>query len=329
MMLPLARALRKRLAGSGPRPVILMYHRVADIVHDPWGIAVGCARFEEQMTALRRHRQPLAMREFVDGLERGDLPREAVAVTFDDGYVDNVTNAKPRLAREQVPATFFLATGSIGQSIEYWWDELARLILSRTEPIDIEIATGRDPIQLRLDRPIVASTCWRAEDGCQTPHQATYIATWRALRALEPGARAAAMAGLRRAFNAPSPAPSDLPMSETEIAQLIADPRLTIGGHTVSHTPLPALGPDARKLEIEQGKRDCELLAGGPVDGFAYPHGAMDDASRAAVRDSGFQWACSTRHGPVSSRNADRYALPRIAVGDWDGAALLRAIDHA
>src|SRR5262249_43940054 len=67
-------------------------------------------------------------------LMAGTLPADAVALTFDDGYVDNLVAGKPRLAAADVPATVFLATGYSDRALGFWWDELARLILFGTSP---------------------------------------------------------------------------------------------------------------------------------------------------------------------------------------------------
>ena len=100
-----------------------MYHRIAHPPVDPWGLAVQPDHFEQHLTVLRRSRQTFPMSQFVQRLERHTLPRNAVAVTFDDGYVDNLRAAKPRLAAGDVPATLFVTTGPVGQRTEYWWDE--------------------------------------------------------------------------------------------------------------------------------------------------------------------------------------------------------------
>jgi len=109
--------------------VILMYHRIADEPNDPWSLAVSPAHFEEHLRVLSRTRHPLALTEFIAKLRAGTLPPRAVAVTFDDGYVDNLTAGKPRLTAADVPATVFLATGFIDRREPIWWDELACLVL--------------------------------------------------------------------------------------------------------------------------------------------------------------------------------------------------------
>ena len=72
---------------------------------------VDAVRFDEQMSLLRDHCQPLSLEEAVAGLTSGSLPPRAVAVTFDDGYADNAAVALPILQRHGIRATFFVAPG--------------------------------------------------------------------------------------------------------------------------------------------------------------------------------------------------------------------------
>ena len=53
-----------------------------------------------------------------------DIPDNAIAVTFDDGYKDNFVNAFPILRQFRIPATIFLATGSIGSGRILWHDKV-------------------------------------------------------------------------------------------------------------------------------------------------------------------------------------------------------------
>src|SRR5262245_33350534 len=108
------------------RALILLYHRVAHGGADPWSMCVTPERFSEQMEALRMTAHPCTLAELVRAHQAGRLPDSAVAVTFDDGYLDNLTNAKPILARCDIPATVFVCSGSIGRKEEFWWDELER-----------------------------------------------------------------------------------------------------------------------------------------------------------------------------------------------------------
>jgi peptidoglycan/xylan/chitin deacetylase (PgdA/CDA1 family) len=319
---------RRRIRSLAPRPLILMYHRVADPPVDPWCLAVRPDHFEEHLAVLRRSRQPLAMSEFVNRLERRTLPRNAVAVTFDDGYVDNLVEAKPRLTAAGVPATCFVMAGAVGQRTEYWWDELARGILLREAALDSEVVIAGEPCRLVFPQAGGTATrsTWRAWEPPRTEREATYLAVWRRLRIVSAGERGRVMTRLRDLLDLPPPDVHDLPMSQAEVAELAADRLVEIGGHTVTHPVLPGLEPTKRRCEILEGKIACEQLVNTPIAGFAYPHGAFDPDSRAAVQECGFVWACSTESRAVSRRGYDAYALPRLAVCDWDGRAFERAL---
>jgi peptidoglycan/xylan/chitin deacetylase (PgdA/CDA1 family) len=91
------------------RTVVLMYHRIANSANDYWQLCVSPENFEQQLQVISKH-------------------RDHVAITFDDGYIDNYTAAKPLLEKHHLPATFFIATGNINSGKEFWWDELQQLI---------------------------------------------------------------------------------------------------------------------------------------------------------------------------------------------------------
>jgi peptidoglycan/xylan/chitin deacetylase (PgdA/CDA1 family) len=305
-----------------------MYHRLASPRVDPWGLAVRPDRFEQHLAVLRRTRHPLPMSEFVSRLERGTLPERAVAITFDDGYVDNLHEASPRLAAAGVPATLFLATGFVGQRHEYWWDELARGILLRTGAVDAEVKIGGETIVLVLRDADERDSGWRAWQEPRTERQSAYLAAWTHLRIAAPAEREHALVQLRTVLEISPPDPRDLPMTASEVAAVAGGGVFEFGGHTATHAVLPALTPAERRDEIREGRAACERLIGGPITGFAYPHGALDDDSQAAVRECGFAWACGTEARPVPARGADRYRLPRLGVLDWDGSAFERALQE-
>ena len=111
------------------RCIILLYHRVADVTSDPQLLCVSKTHFAEHLEYLRRHYHPMSLQDLKTAISAGKIPRYGVVVTFDDGYADNLWNAKPILERYDVPATVFVTTGYVGQNREFWWDDLERLLL--------------------------------------------------------------------------------------------------------------------------------------------------------------------------------------------------------
>lgn len=123
----LARTATGLNATFGPRTRgafgILMYHRVSEDypgVSSPT-INVTPARLKEQLTGLlARGFTPWPLERLVAASEAGEpIPARVFAVTFDDGFVNNLTAALPILESLNVPATVFLATAFLDSATPF------------------------------------------------------------------------------------------------------------------------------------------------------------------------------------------------------------------
>src|SRR5690349_3553431 len=96
---------------------------------------------------------------------------------------------------------------------------------------------------------------------------------------------------------------------------------IEIGSHSLNHCRLSNL--DARTLtgEVQRSREILESVIGSRVHGFCYPYGEVSDTALRAIRTAGYDYAVATR----TSGRRDRYALPRIYIGQGDGAARLLA----
>lgn len=102
-----------------------------------------------------------------------------------------------------------------------------------------------------------------------------------------------------------------------ELQELASEPLIDIGAHTVSHPSLATLPSSEQRREIEESKARLEELVGRPVRGFSYPHGSASKRTRELVRQSRFDYACSTVTDVTRSAN-DPFNLPRFWPGDWN-----------
>ena len=102
--------------------IVLAYHRVTTVAHDPHRLAVTPAHFAEHLDVITSQGVPMTLEAMVAAAQQGALPRRAVAVTFDDGYADNLQCAAPLLARAKVPATVFISTSACENGHQFWWD---------------------------------------------------------------------------------------------------------------------------------------------------------------------------------------------------------------
>lgn len=101
---------------------ILAYHRVGTV---PSPLTIAPWRFRQQMNYLRLHYRVVPLARLIADLRAGRRPTgPTVAITFDDGYRDNLTEAAPILAEFGLPATLFVATGPQTRGEPFWWDTL-------------------------------------------------------------------------------------------------------------------------------------------------------------------------------------------------------------
>ena len=100
---------------------IVAFHRVNDQLA-PDGLTCASATFEAFCVFFRRYFRVVPLSELVARCRAGEDLGGTLAITFDDGYRDNVEVAAPILRELQLPATFFVTTGFIGTRIVPPWD---------------------------------------------------------------------------------------------------------------------------------------------------------------------------------------------------------------
>jgi len=119
--------------------VILAYHKVNDSLEDPLNMAVSISNFEKHIRFIRNKYRVLSLRDLLELVKKcEEIPYNAVAVTFDDGYKDNYINAYPILKQYGVPATIFLAVDSIDNKQILWYERLVNaLAVSHRQELDV------------------------------------------------------------------------------------------------------------------------------------------------------------------------------------------------
>jgi len=326
-------ARRMWLAGQ-PKCLILGYHRVADLSSDPQLLSVTPQHFVEHLEHVRRHYQPMTLVEISCALAAGRVPRRALVITFDDGYADNLRNAKRILEQYDIPATVFVTTGYVGQDREFWWDELEKLLLlSEKLPERLELNINEERHEWRLDEHRAAGTWndrWNVTmEPCPSPSHEAYRCLHRLLRPLEDRKRQQVLTKLARwAEVSRNGRPDYLALDSDELKMLGNDGLVEIGSHTMTHPVLSEQATDIQQTEIIQSKQYLEEILGRRVDVFSYPYGGaadVGDDTIQLVREAGYKVACANFAAAVTSRS-DPYWLPRFLVRDWDGDEFARRL---
>lgn len=294
-----------RAFASRDQAVILTYHSVIDTpLPFPVWQHLERERFEEQIALIAQSFHPVSMAQLLEDRARGKMQPHSVAITFDDGFRNNLTVALPILRKYQVPMTLFATTAPLGTDNLLWPEHLLAILAATTQP------TVRHAGQ---DYPTATSHS----------KTASYRVLCKAVKKLPPdeipGALAALTkhAGLTEAQLRAHPLWAQLRfLSWEEIREMKASGLVEIGAHTVNHWRLTHL-PDARaRQEIDEAKTMLEKEAG-PIRYFAYPHGVSGDYSethRTQAVAAGYEAIFTALHYTVTPKT-DPTAVPRLGIG--------------
>jgi peptidoglycan/xylan/chitin deacetylase (PgdA/CDA1 family) len=317
-----------------PHAVVLLYHRVTELPLDPQLLCVSPRNFAEHLEIIRNYGRTIQIKALGEALQsRG----HSLVVTFDDGYADNLYNAKPLLDRYDVPATVFVTSGYVGAQREFWYDDLERILL-HTGPLP-------ETLRLKVDghgrewqlgstvdcgEGIYRNREWNTgRKDNPTARHGLYRSLFEMLHPMRDVERRgvlndlAAWAGMDTIQR-----PSHRTLTPEELGRLADGGLVEVGSHTVSHPVLSALPLVDQQDEISQSKDHLEEILGHSIVSFAYPFGGRSHYTPqtvTAVRDAGFKWACSNFAGVVRS-GTDSWQLPRFVVRDWDGDQFLRQL---
>jgi len=330
------RLARKLWLARRPRAAILVYHRVADLACDPFLLAVTPRHFAEHLAVLKEQYVPIGLTELADAVRRRTVPHRAVVLTFDDGYGDNLRQAKPLLENRRAPATVFVVAGKVGSQEEFWWDELERLVLRPSRlpaKLELEIGGRHRHWEIGDGGAKVASGVdgrWNMKQGVDpSPRHRLYRELWGALHVLVDADREELMKKIRAWANLDAaPRAENLPLSAAEVSELASGGSVEIGAHGWTHSRLADLHADEQRQELRVARRRLEGILGTPVKSFAYPYGGRGDytpETRAIVAEAGFECACANQSGWVIG-GADCFELPRVRVFDWDGREFARRL---
>jgi peptidoglycan/xylan/chitin deacetylase (PgdA/CDA1 family) len=277
---------------------ILIFHRVLP-GHDPLRPDEPTVEeFDWQMRLLRKHFNPMPLAEGVDRLQSGDLPDNAICVTFDDGYADNERYAMPILKKYRVPATVFVSTGFLNGG-RMWNDTIIEVVRHFRQP--------------SLDLRDIGLGCYTMGSNAQRRDAIASII--QEIRHRDPSVRRNLTTEIEKHG---SMLPNDLMMSDQQVCSLVRND-IAVGAHTVTHPILASISSEIARREIQDSKVYLEELVQLPVDVFAYPNGRPDTDYRPEHRDMvkelGFKAAVSTHWG-VGTPQSDRLQLPRFT--PWD-----------
>lgn len=298
-------------------PRILMYHRVigddevAKAETEP-GMCITRSMFERQMEYLSKHRNLLDLEELARLIKNNQpIPRKAVVITFDDGWIDNYQNGFDILKKYKVPATIFLPsdfvlTGSLPPFQQanvllsepgIWPDRAAILLKQMLEERQLfDTLNGVD--RENFDQIVSTPVGWlETLDRCPSDAVIDMAQRMKAEAGYEPGE----WDKIRWIMN------------WDEINQMAAA-GVRFGGHGKTHDHFNRIPAEQIRDELEVSKKILEDNLKRPMTTFAYPAGRCHPVAKQLVEESGFECAVAIVGCGDQDSQPDRYALKRLGV---------------
>jgi peptidoglycan/xylan/chitin deacetylase (PgdA/CDA1 family) len=230
----------------------------------------------------------------------GGFPRLAAAITFDDGYANNLL-AADILAKAGLPWTVFISTGAIGPKGIIWTVELSLLLLHGHSK-GLDMLGQAWPLAAREER------------------EGAFQAIRYRLKAMPAKLRQKTMNEIRTQFPASETErlleqfPAFQMLTWKEVRQL-AESGVEIGSHGVDHEiHHAAQDSEVRRRELVESKKEIERQIGKPCKFFAFPNGDTCESSAREVEEAGYEMAFTTRQGFMRP-DSNRFLLPRISPG--------------
>lgn len=263
--------------------IILGYHSIDD---SDSSISVSRALFRQQMYYLKKTGfQVKGLSEILRQVVAGKkLPPKTLAITFDDGYLNNFTEVFPLLKTLDFPATIFLATAYIGKRATWIGRDLAGLgLYSHADP-------AKNPDPARINREMLR---------VRLPYLASLSSD-----ELWPEINKLAVTG-------------DFPLLTPAAIEEMSLAGIEFGCHSHTHPFLNELNESAVGLELDRSQEIIVSLLGRPAEVFCYPYGAVSGDVKRITRQKGFLGACTVAGGVNQTKHLDRFALQRIMMNNF------------
>lgn len=182
-----------------------------------------------------------------------------IAITFDDGYLNNFKYAVPVLEKYEIPATFFITTTS-GNS-KYLWTDFIDLtsFYSKKKSIIFE-----DEVYIKNNKKEFVCLGISLKNKCK---QLPYSKIESLFKIFEEEWKEIKEKPLDDYWKL---------MSTDNLKSILKNPLFSIGSHGLTHANLVAISPELAKNEIVKSKENLEQKLQIPITDFAFPFGTYN-----------------------------------------------------
>ena len=238
------------------------YHRIGDKDKTPYDRAIlSCTQcaFEQQIMLLKQHFTIINTIELAELIAQNKVQDGRFAViTFDDGYLDNYTEAFPILKKYQVKAVFYLTTTFLNGEQLTCWDEIAYW-LRKSHGKEYQLPNST--LKHTLEKENIDQTIRIIMTEIKQSRTVSVLAALEDIRKTFPQAKDELSAEKAQLFMG------------WEHAEALLTEGMEIGSHTLTHPILSQLENEQHRAEIVDSKKVLEERLNCTINSIAYPVG--------------------------------------------------------
>ena len=289
---------------------ILLYHGVTSCkshgIENYSGKHIKVEEFEKQMRFLRDNANVLSMDDIVDiSISGGDYPENAVAITFDDGFENNYTQAAPILDDYKLPATFYITSGIVNTTLMFWVDKLEDMInLTEKKLLRVKLNEEKDFPLIGHDEKLEAlNTIKKFCKFAEANEMYRIIAELEDKLSVSPSV---AHASNYKKIN------------WDQLSSISSNPLFIIGGHSLYHNILSSMDEECMDKDIQLSIDLLEYNLGKNIVHYSYPEGQKEHYNQAVInslKNRGIKCSPSAIHGVNYKNEYDLFNFRRIMVG--------------
>jgi peptidoglycan/xylan/chitin deacetylase (PgdA/CDA1 family) len=285
-------------------PVLAFHGVLPDADASPFnatGKFISPARLRTFLESASRIFRMVSVDEFIDSALAGRRLRNAMVLTFDDGYANAYDYAFPLLRQLGMPFAVFVTTGLIDTDGVLWNDLLEFAVqTTRKSVFRADVLPGQVAIETRADR---LSAIARLKNELKTRN---LDEAWTCVKSLCD----------ELDVDTDSPELDKVRFIRREQIREMSEAGVVFGGHTVTHPILSKESQDRVRSEVTDCKRLLEGITGKQVWHFAYPNGRREDFNDMVKRElrlAGYASSFASIRGPHRPGD-DLLEIRRIAV---------------
>jgi len=285
---------------------VFNYHRIGDkdsCVFDREVFSCTSEGFEKQCSFIKEHFNVISLEQLEQLISEDKvLDTKYALITFDDGYIDNYTEAFPILKKHSIPASFYVATDFVGGDLIPWWDEIA-YILRKSSGLSYQLPSKKNKYHLKSGE--LESVISRIIYDAKRLSNVTVLDVLADVRDKFPKAASELGYGNHQLF-----------MDWEQLNKMTIE-GMSIGSHTLSHQMLSQLSLVLQQRELEESKHIIESQLSTDVSSVVYPVGrkhCYTNETCELAKSVGYTFGFNNEPGRITTRSIP-HDLNRYCIG--------------